>query len=410
MRDSSRVEPERPEWAKPDAFPAKPDGQADFGYVDSRGYLHGAESADQLAGIIARSPKPVDLVWAPESDRLIVPEEIPTLRKSLRLRQARQAAKDLSDGWRMGLLFGGFLVWSLWAAWNHSDGNIESLYSHQLSGIAALLGFVFGVIPCYRGWKMKHHLTSSSESDLEAEIPEARFDAWLGMQRIHATWWLLGGLLVCGLGQIIVDSGRVHFEVSIVRAGLLKEVALSFPEQVDGRAWWRMLTAPMLHGNVVHFLLNAGGLLYLGRRCEIMARWPHMLIVFIVAAWVGSLASLHWIPNKIHVGASGGLMGLLGFVLVFEQLHPRLVPRSSKKRLLAGLLLMMVIGLLGMSFIDNAAHVGGLLAGMAYALIVFPASGSTTRPESIKRDVVAGFCAAGVIVFALCAACVKMSS
>ena len=118
------------------------------------------------------------------------------------------------------------------------------------------------------------------------------------------------------------------------------------------------------------------------------------------AAWVGGLATFYWFPNKIAVGASGGLMGLLGFMLVFETLHSRLVPKPARRRLLAGVLMMMVIGVIGMSFIDNAAHAGGLLAGMAYAAIVFPSTVSTHRPETMRRDIVIGSLAAIAIIFA----------
>ena len=214
------------------------------------------------------------------------------------------------------------------------------------------------------------------------------------------TYFLLGCLLICGLAQVYLDWGKTQFDSSVMQAGLLKHVALQHPEQLDGGAWWRMLTAPMLHGNAIHFLMNAGGILYLGRRTETLARWPHLLIVFVAAAWVGGLATFYWFPNKIAVGASGGLMGLLGFMLVFETLHSRLVPKPARRRLLAGVLMMMVIGVIGMSFIDNAAHAGGLLAGMAYAAIVFPSTVSTHRPETMRRDIVIGSLAAIAIIFA----------
>jgi membrane associated rhomboid family serine protease len=76
--------------------------------------------------------------------------------------------------------------------------------------------------------------------------------------------------------------------------------------------------------------------------------------------------------------------------LVFETLHARLVPRSSRRRLLAGIILTGVIGLIGYKFIDNAAHAGGLLAGMAYAAIVFPASSSAHRPLTTITDKIVG--------------------
>jgi len=45
-----------------------------------------------------------------------------------------------------------------------------------------------------------------------------------------------------------------------------------------------------------------------------------------------------------------------------------------------------VMGVLGFQFIDNAAHAGGLIAGMAYAFIGFPVSKSPRRPSILKQD------------------------
>ncbi|RYD37513.1 MAG: rhomboid family intramembrane serine protease, partial [Verrucomicrobiaceae bacterium] len=105
---------------------------------------------------------------------------------------------------------------------------------------------------------------------------------------------------------------------------------------------------------------------------------------------VGGQASAHFLRNADSVGASGGLMGWLGFLLVFETLHHRLVPRSARRRLAAAVFLTALIGLIGHRFIDNAAHAGGLVAGMLYAAIVFPKSSSVYRPQSTLTDRIGG--------------------
>jgi membrane associated rhomboid family serine protease len=186
---------------------------------------------------------------------------------------------------------------------------------------------------------------------------------------------LLGLIALVGLAQLFPGD-------SVLIAGLVK------PAYHAGQ-WWRLLTAPFLHGNLIHFLLNAAALLYLGKRVEVFARWPHLPMVFLFSACVGGELSARFVPST-SVGASGGLMGLLGFLLVFESLHSRLVPRSARRRLLAGVLLTALIGLVGYRFIDNAAHAGGLIAGMLYAIVVFPKSASSYRPNATISDRVAG--------------------
>ena len=410
MQGTFKADVEVPVWARKHAFPVKPANVGDFGFIDAKGKVHGARDESELVEQVRHSRAGVDLAWTPQSDRLLVPEQIPALHAPVRLRFLKQAEQDISDGKRMGMVFGLMLLWILYAAWQNSGGQLAALYTNQIAGLAAMLLFFFGLLPLYEGAKTKRHLARTKTADLAQEIPEAQFEAWLHRQKIPATRFLLICLLVCGIVQVFYDKSLTRFDESIIQAGLLKQVASAHPEQADGSAWWRMLTAPMLHGNVLHFLMNAIGLLYFGRRTEILARWSHMLIVFVGAAWVGGLASFQWVPEKAAVGASGGLTGLLGFMLVFEYMHPRIVPKPARDRLLAGLVVLIVVGFLGMSFIDNAAHLGGLIAGMAYAWIVFPPSSSTSRPEPLAKDVFAGLAAAGLILCAVFTLAIKVIS
>lgn len=136
---------------------------------------------------------------------------------------------------------------------------------------------------------------------------------------------------------------------------------------------------------------------YLGKRLEVFARWPHLPLVFLFSACIGGEASARFVDAPT-VGASGGLMGWLGFLLVFETLHARLVPRRSRRRLAAGVVFTALIGLIGYRYIDNAAHAGGLIAGMIYAAIVFPTSASTRRPQSTITDRIAGGISIAVLI------------
>jgi membrane associated rhomboid family serine protease len=171
--------------------------------------------------------------------------------------------------------------------------------------------------------------------------------------------------------------------------------------------WWRLFTGPWLHGNPLHWAMNAAALLYLGRRTEVLARWPHLALVLLVSALAGGIASVKWLAAPT-VGISGGLLGLLGFLLVFETLHRRLVPVTARRRLLAGVVVIAMMGLFGFRFIDNAAHAGGLIAGMAYALLVFPPSSPPLRPKILHRDAVAGSLALALLTAGAALACWKI--
>jgi membrane associated rhomboid family serine protease len=242
-------------------------------------------------------------------------------------------------------------------------------------GMALLMFLIFAFIPWYQAMKRAREFSRWTARDIAKAVPALRFDIWLSLQKSPVTFVLMAVIGAVGLAQMMPGD-------SIAAAGLLK------PAYFAGE-WWRLFTAPLLHGNLVHFFFNAAALLYLGKRVEVFARWPHVPLVFLFAACIGGIASAHFLSAP-SIGASGGLLGWLGFLLVFEWLHARLVPRSASRRLLAGALLTALIGLVGYRFIDNAAHAGGLLAGMLYAFVVFPKSSSPQRPSSTVTDLIAG--------------------
>jgi membrane associated rhomboid family serine protease len=359
-----------PVWARADAFPTAPPG---WGWADAKGNRHPVADEAELAETI-RSDRAsaVDLVWTPDSPRMVVPEEVPALFRALHTARRRWVAADLDHAQGQLKIFGtGVLVVIAWTLWKHLP-----LLKSTLTGAALVVFVIFALIPWYQAWKRGRELIRWDSAGMQAAVPVLRFETWLNLQRAPITRLLAGLFCLVGLAQMAI---RGH---SLEAAGLVK-FAYRHGE------YWRLLTAPMLHGHPLHWFLNMGALLYLGRRVEVFARWPHVPLVFLFAASVGGEASARFY-NATSVGASGGLMGWLGFLLVFETLHGRLVPRSARRRLLAGVVLTGAIGLLGYRFIDNAAHLGGLLAGMAYAAIVFPKSSSPHRPSSTLTDRLVG--------------------
>ena len=77
------------------------------------------------------------------------------------------------------------------------------------------------------------------------------------------------------------------------------------------------------------------------------------------------------------------------------------MPRKSRRRLIAAVLGTALIGIIGVRFIDNAAHAGGLIAGMLYAFVVFPRSESSVRPHATTVDRVVALLCFAVLVYAL---------
>jgi membrane associated rhomboid family serine protease len=407
-----------PIWARPEAFPCAPQG---WGWVDFKKKSHPCDSSEALITAIRDDrAESVDLVWIPGHDHLILPEEMPDAAAAVLATRQRHAAEDLLEAiaklrWFGGLL-AGLTLYMFYQGWAYAaplaptgqrlNFAVHAVLTSMSMGITLLMFLIFAFIPWYQTRKRLRELGQWTHGDITAGIPLLRFETWLAWQKAPVTTAILGLLAVVALAQMFSEQRSAgvlallslfHNWDGTAAAGLVKDRFLH-------GEWWRLFTAPLVHGNVVHFLMNASALLYLGKRMEVFARWPHVPLVFLFAACIGGESSTRFITAP-SVGASGGLMGCLGFLLVFESLHSRLVPRTAKRRLLAGVILTAILGLIGFRFIDNAAHLGGLLAGMLYAIIVFPKSTSPSRPGTTITDRIAGSAALAVLTLAALLAC-----
>lgn len=395
MKEQDEPATDQPVWAREDAFPTAPPG---WGWADYKGGRHLCESEEDLiAAIDGDQNATLALVWSPASTNMVLPEELRGATAAVLHSRRALAALDWADAcdkirWFSFLVcgLGAYLsmrAWSMTPAggWlERAEFSVRALFTSMSLGVALLMWLVFAFIPWYQARKRVKELDHWTGGDVAAAVPVLRFETWLEMQKAPATRFLMGLISLVGIAQLFPGQ-------SIMAAGLLKDPA--------HREWWRLLTAPLMHGNLIHFMMNGAALLYLGRRLEVLAGWPHLILVFLFSAWLGGECSLRFVGLP-SVGASGGLMGWLGFLMVFESLHGRLVPIKARRRLLAGILLTGLVGVLGFRFIDNAAHLGGLLAGVVYALIVFPKSASAARPRPTWSDRIAGLLAAMVLTSA----------
>ena len=399
--------------------------------MDTKGNRHPCDSFEILTAAMRDDRGgSVDLVWAPDHPRMILPEELNGMGDAIRTARDRWTRDDLDEAYYrlrwFGIILGGLGGYTFLGGWilagrlAAQSGTAVSTFEKIIlatramlnstqCGLALLMFFIFAFIPWYQARKRRAELGYWTEAGIAEFAPTIRFETWLERQKAPLTRLFLALVLLVAIAQIIC---RVKVEglgsvMSVLTtwhgtdaAGLVK------PKYAQGE-WWRLFTAPFLHGNILHLLMNAAALAYLGKRVEVFARWPHLPMVFLFSAAVGGLASAQFIPTP-SVGASGGLMGWLGFLLVFETLHKTLVPRRARRRLMAGVFLTAVIGLIGYRYIDNAAHAGGLLAGMLYAAIVFPASSSPHRPRTTIVDRLAGAAATIFLIAAAGVAVQKM--
>ncbi len=90
------------------------------------------------------------------------------------------------------------------------------------------------------------------------------------------------------------------------------------------------------------------------------------MLIYFVSGIAGSLASIWWYENTISIGASGAIFGLFGAIFALA-----LKGVLDMKALFSMWVFVGISLLFGVTGgIDNAAHIGGLLAGVVMGLLL----------------------------------------
>jgi membrane associated rhomboid family serine protease len=149
---------------------------------------------------------------------------------------------------------------------------------------------------------------------------------------------------------------------------------------IEAGEWWRLFTAAFLHFGLLHFALNAVALLVIGIETERRLGSMRTAVVFVAASVGGNIAAAAFEADSLSAGASGGVMGLGGAVLLAAYRSKESIERIQW--ILGAITATIVYGFLHAG-ISNAAHIGGLLAGTGVEL---PIGGSADYAMAMQRE------------------------
>lgn len=157
------------------------------------------------------------------------------------------------------------------------------------------------------------------------------------------------------------------------------------PLTVSEHQWWRLFSAVFEHGGIIHLAFNMYALWMGGRLVERVFGHAGFLVVYTVAGIAGSVSSIVVHPSVPTVGASGAIFGVFGALLAFLLRRRSLLPVAALKRLRGAVLAMIVFNVFfgfAVPQIDQAGHLGGLVAGFLAGLALAPAfeNGVMKRP------------------------------
>jgi len=223
-------------------------------------------------------------------------------------------------------------------------------------------------------------------------------------QLTPVTWALY---LVVGLNVAVwlANLGAGISAFKPLPSELLAWGANSAASVVEDHQYWRLLTAAFLHGGFLHLALNMLGLWEAGKQLNRLHGNFQFLLIYLASALTGSALSLHFSAQQsVAVGASGAVFGVLGALLVAMHQHRGQIPGLVSKNVMTSQGVFLAYALVqGFSKqgIDNAAHVGGLIAGCVLAWLLTEKIAAVATPVRRLSTAAIGTLLSGVAVAAL---------
>ena len=194
-------------------------------------------------------------------------------------------------------------------------------------------------------------------------------------QIVRAIWYApISSLMILGaiMVALLTDIGRQIPINSPLLYPLLEGGSalnpLSYLEiltQVESPLQYLQMLAPgFIHFGVIHIVFNTLWIWQLGRMIESSHSKLVYVLVCVFVLFVSNTAQYLWVQANNFGGLSGLVYGQLGFILAMQTLQPegRLRLPSSTIAVLVGF--MILVAVLPLGFIANAAHIGGLIAGI----------------------------------------------
>ncbi len=160
------------------------------------------------------------------------------------------------------------------------------------------------------------------------------------------------------------------------------------PLTLNGQ-WWRLVTSMFVHFGIVHIGLNMWCLWNLGRAAEQLMGRTSYLIAYFVSGIFASIVSVYWHPMAAGAGASGAIFGMAGVLVSYVYLKKTPSHLQINSRMLGSLGTFIAYNLAfgALPGISNAAHIGGLVMGLAVGAAL-PAAGATENARRTRLSIV----------------------
>ena len=151
---------------------------------------------------------------------------------------------------------------------------------------------------------------------------------------------------------------------------------LSFDQTyIENNQWWRLISPIFLHFSFAHLAFNCLWIYILGEKIERIDGSLIFISLVIFTAISSNSLQFFWNGSGLFGGLSGVIYGLIGFCMIIEMDSSRDI-YDIPPGLYMFMFIWMILGFLGLlelfgfGSVANFAHLGGLVSGIIFAMIL----------------------------------------
>ena len=180
----------------------------------------------------------------------------------------------------------------------------------------------------------------------------------------------MASVILCIINVIAFIICNIRGEM--VFDNIMKDYSVNWQRVKNNGEWYRIITSMFLHWNLEHIFNNMITLCVIGAFLEKIIGKKWIFISYFVTGLIAGLTSMGYnmfLGEDVYAaGASGAIFGLIGMLMIVLITSRADGANISGRRLLIYVVLV-VWSSLSSEEIDNAAHIGGFIAGVLLGLV-----------------------------------------
>ena len=181
--------------------------------------------------------------------------------------------------------------------------------------------------------------------------------------------------LLSNFGSVIIFIEPFTFtQINISNLGYFSSLTVD-QTFIDNNQWWRLVSPMFLHFSFAHLAFNCLWIYILGEKIERIDGSLTFISIVIFSAASSNSLQYFWNGSSLFGGLSGVIYGLIGFCMIIEMDSSRDIydiPPGLYMFMIIWMILgfMGVLELFGFGSVANFAHLGGLVSGIIFAMML----------------------------------------